>query len=116
MRKARTKSATSPDCKQCRADARPLVWASLTLAAYLVTFILAIMLGAPGPMPFAYGGLAMLAILATEACLRGRLWMFEPAFAKAFGHPQVAHRLTYFSIGILLLLQTTIIIGFFLKS
>jgi hypothetical protein len=58
----------------------------------------------------------MLGILAIEACLRGRLWLFEPTFAKAFSHPRIAHRLTYFSIGILLFLQTTIIIGFFLKS
>jgi len=92
-----------------------VVWASLGLTAYIVTFILAILFGAPGPLPFAYAGLALFAILAVEVLMRGKLWIFEPKFSAAFGHPQVAHRLTYFSVGLVLLLESSIIGYLFLK-
>lgn len=114
MRKARLLSHRKNEAKRQKQDFRPLIWAALSLTAYLIAFILAILLSAPGPIPFVYGGIAMLGVLATEASLRGRMWIFEPSFNEAFGHPQVAHRLTYFSIGVLLILESSIILGFFL--
>jgi len=91
-----------------------LVYALLSLTSYLVAFILSITLGAPGPLPFVIGGAALIFTLALEAGFRGRLWIFEPVFSEAFGHPQIAHRLTYFSVGLLLILETSIILGYFL--
>lgn len=114
MRKARHKRTFGPARPKYIHDLRPMVWAALTLTAYLVAFVVSSVLGTPGPLPFVYGGLAMVCILAVEAGLRGRLWIFEPAYSKSFGHPKVAHRLAYFTFALLLALETSIIAGFFL--
>ncbi len=116
MRKVHGKTFKGQLAPRPRTDLRPLVWAALSLTAYLVTFVIAVSLGVPGPLPFVYGGLAMLGVMLSEACLRGKLWLFEPAFSRTFGHPEIAHRLTFFSMGLLLVLETSIILGFLLAN
>ena len=87
------------------------LWATLTFGVFIVTYILAIVLGAWGFMPFVYGALAMLAILLLEALFRGRLWPFEPYFSRSFGHPEASRRLLIFSGGFLLILETAILLN-----
>jgi len=86
-------------------------WAALTFTSFIVVYILAIMLGAWGIMPFVYGALALLSTLLLEALLRGRLWPFEPGFRESFGHPEISYRLLFFCSAFLLILETAIIVG-----
>jgi hypothetical protein len=112
MRKPVRRNISKRTAKPNLEFSRAMIWAGLSLTAYLIAFILAVLVGAPGPLPFAYGGFALLLILVSEAALRGKLWIFEPTFNEIFGHPQIAHRLTYFSVGLVLALESSIILGF----
>lgn len=86
------------------------VWASLTLAGFLVVYILSIVIGAGGVLPFVYGAAFLLSILLVEAGLRGRIWPFEDGFRERFDHPTLPFRLVLFSAALLLLIETLIMI------
>ncbi len=87
-----------------------MTYAALSLTTFIVTFILSIMLGAWGVLPFVYAGGAMLAILLIEALLRGKLWPFEPGFRETFGHPEISYRILVFCGTFLLLLESAILL------
>jgi len=87
------------------------MWSSLTFTAFITAFITSIWLGAPGLMPFVYGAAAFLAILAIEACMRGRLWPFEDGYRqRLIDIDGIALRLLFFSGALLLVLESSLLI------
>ncbi|MDQ7814742.1 MAG: hypothetical protein RDU25_02995 [Patescibacteria group bacterium] len=94
---------------------RANVWASLSVTAFVVVFVLAVSLGAPLVMPFIYAGTTFFAILLLEASLRGRIWPFEEHFQKNLGQEDVAKRLLIFCASILLLMETAYIVTWITK-
>lgn len=89
----------------------PFVWAFLTLATFPVVLVATDMLGAGGLWSFAYAVVSTLLVLALEAAVRGRLWPFEPQFAECLGHPETPVRILVFMGGVLLILETGLILG-----
>lgn len=89
---------------------RIMVWAALTMTSFLVAFFVSQILGATYILPFVFGGVAMIAIMLIEALFRGRIWIFEPGFRETFGHPDISYRILLFSGGILLIMETFILI------
>jgi hypothetical protein len=88
----------------------PFVWAFLTLLTFPVVLITTDMLGAGGLWPFALAVVATLLVLALEAAIRGKLWPFEPQFAECLGHPETPVRILVFMGGVLLILETALIL------
>jgi hypothetical protein len=95
---------------------RVKVWALLSLAAFLVSYIASIVRGDWGALPFFYGALALTLVMLLEALIRGRLWIFETDFSRTFGHPHIGLRLIFFSVASLLVLETAIITVLFIRS
>jgi len=89
---------------------RANMWASLSIGAFVVVFVLAVSLGAPLFMPFVFAGITFFSILLLEALLRGRIWPFEQHFQKNLGQDDVAKRLLIFCASILLMMETAFII------
>jgi hypothetical protein len=87
------------------------VWSSLTVASFLIAYIIAIVAGVKGIFPFVYGGLALLAILGVEALLRGHIWPFDEAYRNRFSDIDgIALRLLLFCGAFLLILETTVLV------
>ena len=92
-------------------DPRAIMWASLTIAAFLIVFVSSIALGSGGILPFLYGMATMLGIMTLEGILRGRLWLFDDHFKYRLSDPKLPVRLLIFIGGFLLIIETRIIIG-----
>lgn len=87
----------------------PGVWAALTILAFPVVLLATEVFGFRGLWPIAYGLLASLVVLALEACVRGRLWIFEDRFVERISHPATPGRLLIVCGATLLLLETALL-------
>ena len=86
------------------------VWAALTILSLPVV---AMSLNAIGFQPlysFLLGCAATFVIVAIEAFTRGTVWIFRDKYAKVFGYEQTSFRIMLVTAGILLILQTFLII------
>jgi hypothetical protein len=86
------------------------IWATLSLGAFLITFVYGATLGS-SLEAFGLAALALLAILAIEWLLRGSLWMFEPRFRAMFEDPKMPLRMLIFTGSIVFFLETIVLLG-----
>lgn len=87
------------------------VWSTLTFASFITTYILSILAGARGVLPFVYGGSALFCILLLEALLRGSVWPFTDGYREKFADMDgIALRLLFFSGTLLLILESVVFI------
>lgn len=62
---------------------------------------------------FAYGILASLGVIATNAIVERRLWMFDPIWRKRFEHPEFGYRVAVMCGALLLVLESAFLIVVF---
>lgn len=90
---------------------RIMVWAALTMTSFMVAYIASQLMGAISILPFVFGGTAMIAVMLSEAFLRGRVWIFEPGFREIFGKPDISYRILIFCGICLLLLESYVLMS-----
>ena len=84
---------------------RSSMWALLEVCSFLIVYFISILTAQDGILPFAYGFGAMSCVIACEAVLKKRLWIFEPLYQDSIGHPEMPIRLATFVSGIVLVLE-----------
>lgn len=88
------------------------VWSALTFAGFIVAYIAAIVLGAQGLLPFAYGAAMLISILLVEALVHGQLWPFADGYRELLADTDgIALRLVFFCGILLLVLESAILIS-----
>jgi len=87
------------------------MWALLSITGFLVLYLVAIVWGEQGLMPFFYGSMAMLCILLIEALLRGKMWLFEPQFNHAITRKDMPLRLALFVGCFVFVLESLLTVG-----
>ncbi len=90
---------------------RSTMWASLEVTTFLIVYLVSIVHAREGILPFILGWGALMCVMACEAVLKKRLWIFEPLYKDAIGHPETPIRLATFMAGILLVLEITYLVG-----
>ena len=107
MRKRTTKKTKKPLIEDKGAD---FIWAALSILSLpLVALSLTAMNWHP-LVAFIAGIGATLAIVFIEAVVRGKLWIFQEQHRAVFGHQDTAFRILIVSGGILLFIQTFLIL------
>jgi len=105
--KAKSPKAHHPDHKQ--ADA---VWALITLMTFPSVALSLAGLGWRSVTSFVFACLATLAVLVVQALVSGRIWIFNDRFRHIFDHEQTPFRILVVSGGVLLVLETFLILQF----
>lgn len=87
------------------------VWSTLTFASFLITYIISILRGARGVLPFVYGAVALFSVILLEALLRGSIWPFADGYRDTFADMDgIALRLMLFSGTLLLILESVVFV------
>ena len=89
-----------------------VMWAMLSVATFIIIFLACSELKLDAILSFAVAGISMMIILILEGILRGRIWLFEPGYMDFAGHHATSKRIVLFAGGLLLILETALLIGF----
>lgn len=89
-----------------------VLWALLSITTFIVIFLACTELRLRAILCFGLAGIGMIIILILEGILRGRIWLFEPTYMDFAGHRATSGRILVFAGGMLLILETALLIGF----
>jgi hypothetical protein len=89
------------------------VWAVITLASFPVVALSLAALGWRNYTAFIMACLVSLAILLVEALVRGQVWIFHKKYQHIFDSQETPFRILVVTGGVLLILETILIIQFF---
>ncbi len=88
-------------------------WAVITIASFPIVALSLAALGWKSYTSFIMACLVALAILFVEALVRGRVWIFQDKFQHIFDHHETPFRILVVTGGVLLILETILLIQFF---
>jgi hypothetical protein len=86
------------------------IWAALTILGLPVIALSLTGMDISPVYAFLIACVATLLIMAAEALVRGKLWFFQEKFVRVFGHEQTPFRVLLLAGGVLLILQTFLLI------
>lgn len=92
------------------------IWAVLTIAAFPIVMAAATRFGASFAMSFFLGMLGSIAVLVVDGVTEPRLWMFETKWREKFESTDFSFRLAVISGAVLLILETSLFVVFFLDG
>ncbi|MFZ6015065.1 MAG: hypothetical protein ACOYUZ_01785 [Patescibacteria group bacterium] len=87
-----------------------MIWAAITIISLPVSALSFTALGIHPAVSFILGACVTFVIIIIEALTRGKIWIFQGAFKEIFGHQETAFRILVVAGGLLLILQTFLII------
>lgn len=88
-------------------------WAIITIASFPIVALSLAAMGWKSYTAFLMACLATLAILLIEAIVRGRVWIFQKNYQHIFDHEETPFRILVVTGGVLLVLETILLIQFF---
>ncbi|MDD5438323.1 MAG: hypothetical protein PHC70_04210 [Patescibacteria group bacterium] len=88
-------------------------WAVVTMASFPIVALSLAAMGWKSYTAFIMACLATLAILLIEAIVRGRVWIFQKQYQHIFDHQETPFRILVVTGGVLLVLETILLIQFF---
>ncbi len=86
------------------------VWAAITVISLPVVALSLISLGIHSSIAFLLGACFIFILIVLEALIRGKSWIFSPAFHELFGHHETVFRILIVIGGALLILQTAFVV------
>ncbi|MBU2566052.1 hypothetical protein KKG46_00655 [Patescibacteria group bacterium] len=107
MRKRTTKKTTKPLIADKGAD---FIWATLSILSLPVVALSLTAMDWHPLVSFLIGVAATLCVIFIEAVIRGKLWIFQEQHRAVFGHQDTAFRILIVSGGVLLFIQTFLIL------
>lgn len=85
-------------------------WSMATLIAFPAVLLSLTSSGYSAAAAFGYGLLASLGVVAANAIIERRLWMFDPIWRERFEHPDFGHRVAVMCGALLLVLESAFLI------
>lgn len=110
MPKSRVQKPTTKAVSDKTSDT---VWAAITILSLPIAAMAFSAMDFNPFVAFILAACVTFAIIAIETVVRGKLWIFQDRFKETFGNPETPFRILIVTGGILLILQTLLIVQIF---